>query len=40
MVALGILCVLLPCVVSVGVVTIVNRNIRSFDENSHESFLG
>lgn len=36
----GVICVLLPCLFAVGVVAVVNRNIRGFDEGSHERFLG
>ncbi len=37
---LGILCVLLPCLVILGITMAANKNIREFDESTHESFLG
>lgn len=37
---LGVICVLLPCLVILGITMGVNKNIREFDESSHESFLG
>ncbi|WP_438445850.1 hypothetical protein [Gorillibacterium sp. sgz5001074] len=36
----GVICVLLPCLFAIGVMAVVNRNIRSFDESTHERFLG
>lgn len=37
---LGIVFVLVPCAVILGITVTVHKNIREFDESSHESFLG
>lgn len=36
----GLLLIAATCVVAVTIGAIANRNVRSFDEEAHESFLG
>jgi hypothetical protein len=40
MTVLGLSLIVATCVVAVAIGIIANRNVRSFNEEEHESFLG
>lgn len=40
MTAFGVSLIVAACGVAVAISIIANRNVRSFDEKAHESFLG
>ncbi|CAM3872713.1 hypothetical protein [Alicyclobacillus pomorum] len=40
MTAFGILLLVVTLLLAVGIGTLANRNVRSFDESAHENFVG
>ncbi|SEM73839.1 hypothetical protein [Lihuaxuella thermophila] len=40
MTMLGVLLILAACAVALAIGIIANRNVRAFNEETHESFLG